>query len=162
MLSEMIMGPSVPCLSACHVLHPNFAVKADPATGEIKHQKWLSLHDDSSGRSKEEFAKHFSIKYSGENPLIGGAMGHRGNVIPLRRNQKGRPSRCRESSWNRPNIPETWLRSINVAGIFAPIRVADLLRTINPRSSWCDSFVAPRGLFAPLLKTKAPRYAAGL
>jgi abortive infection bacteriophage resistance protein len=52
------------------VLHPNFAVKAHPTTGEVKHQKWLSLHDDSFDRSKEEFAKHFKTKYSGENPPI--------------------------------------------------------------------------------------------
>lgn len=51
-------------------LHPNFSVRPDVRTGEIKHETWLRRHDDAFERSKEEFAKHFKAKYAGEYPPI--------------------------------------------------------------------------------------------
>jgi abortive infection bacteriophage resistance protein len=51
-------------------LHPNFAAKPDPTSGEVPHVKWLRLHDEAFARSKEEFAKHFKTKYAGEMPPI--------------------------------------------------------------------------------------------
>jgi abortive infection bacteriophage resistance protein len=44
--------------------------EGDPNTGETQHEKWLRLHDEAFVRSREEFAKHFKRKYSGENPPI--------------------------------------------------------------------------------------------
>jgi abortive infection bacteriophage resistance protein len=52
------------------ILHPNFCGRPDPNTGETQHDKWLRLHDEAFERSREEFAKHFKKKYSGENPPI--------------------------------------------------------------------------------------------
>ncbi len=51
-------------------LHPNFTTRLDPVTQESGHAKWLRLHDEAFARSKEEFAKHFKEKYSGEFPPI--------------------------------------------------------------------------------------------
>ena len=51
-------------------LHPNFAIRPDPRTGEIVHTKWLRRHDEAFQQSREEFAKHFKTKYAGEQPPI--------------------------------------------------------------------------------------------
>lgn len=40
-----------------------------PSHTESKHDKWLSRLDDIEDRSKEEFVKHFRIKYSSDLPL---------------------------------------------------------------------------------------------
>jgi len=47
-------------------LHGNFALKLDPRTGQTKFQSWLDRLDSTFDRSKEEFVKHFKLKYAGE------------------------------------------------------------------------------------------------
>lgn len=51
-------------------LHGNFARRTDPRTKKVLHQVWLQKTDDSFAKSKEEFAKHFRKKYTGEHPPI--------------------------------------------------------------------------------------------
>jgi hypothetical protein len=46
-------------------LHPIYDTTR-PGDSRIGHAKWLRLHDEAFARSKEEFAKHFKEKYSGE------------------------------------------------------------------------------------------------
>lgn len=86
--------------------------------GEAKHQKWLSLHDEAFDRSKEEFAKHFKTKYSGENPPIWiaaeiwdfGAMSFL--YAGMRKADQAVVSKVFAVDLH---VLETWLRSINVA-----------------------------------------------
>jgi abortive infection bacteriophage resistance protein len=47
-------------------LHGNFAAKVDPSTGQSRFQDWLNRLDNTFDRSKEEFVKHFKLKYAGE------------------------------------------------------------------------------------------------
>lgn len=100
------------------VLHPNFAVKKDPTTGETKHQKWLTLHDESFDRSKEEFAKHFKTKYSGENPpiWIAAELWDFGAMSFLYAGMRKADQTVVAKVFGiDPHILETWLRAINVA-----------------------------------------------
>lgn len=52
------------------VLHGNFSRRADPRTHRIEHQEWLRRTDEKFQDSKEDFAKHFRNKYTGEHPPI--------------------------------------------------------------------------------------------
>ena len=47
-------------------LHGNFAAKIDPSTGQTRFHSWLKRLDSTFDRSKEEFVKHFKLKYAGE------------------------------------------------------------------------------------------------
>jgi abortive infection bacteriophage resistance protein len=51
-------------------LHGNFARRTDPATRTVLHQVWLQKTDDNFNTSREEFAKHFKKKYTGDRPPI--------------------------------------------------------------------------------------------
>jgi abortive infection bacteriophage resistance protein len=51
-------------------LHGKFSKKINPATGQTEYAKWLDRLDETFGRSKEEFVKHFKTKYRGEKPPI--------------------------------------------------------------------------------------------
>lgn len=51
-------------------LHGNFSKKINGRTGQTEFAKWLDRLDDTFGRSKEEFVKHFKTKYNGEMPPI--------------------------------------------------------------------------------------------
>ena len=54
------------------VLHPNFQRPSSKLPmAETHHRKWLRLHDESFGRSKEEFAKHFKAKYRAKSRPFG-------------------------------------------------------------------------------------------
>jgi abortive infection bacteriophage resistance protein len=52
------------------LLHGNFTKKINHSTGQTEYAKWLSRLDETFGRSKEEFVKHFKTKYRGEKPPI--------------------------------------------------------------------------------------------
>lgn len=51
-------------------LHGNFSKKINRYTGQTDFAKWLDRLDETFGRSKEEFVKHFKTKYRGEQPPI--------------------------------------------------------------------------------------------
>lgn len=51
-------------------LHGNFALKRDHLTGLTKHADWLARHDKAFAKSKEEFVKHFKVKYPDEHPPL--------------------------------------------------------------------------------------------
>jgi abortive infection bacteriophage resistance protein len=51
-------------------LHGNFTKKINPSTGQPDYTKWLDRLDETFGRSKEEFVKHFKTKYRREKPPI--------------------------------------------------------------------------------------------
>ncbi len=47
-----------------------FARRIKPGTGNTKHHEWLARQDKKFADSREDFAKHFKIKYAGEYPPI--------------------------------------------------------------------------------------------
>ncbi|MHB1701473.1 MAG: Abi family protein [Acidobacteriaceae bacterium] len=52
-------------------LHGRFTKKIiDSRTGQTEYQKWLERLDRTFRSSKEEYVKHFKMKYAGENPPI--------------------------------------------------------------------------------------------
>jgi abortive infection bacteriophage resistance protein len=50
-------------------LHPRFQ-KIDVRSGKREHEKWLEKLDKSFDRSRDEFVKHFKLKYAGDQPPI--------------------------------------------------------------------------------------------
>jgi abortive infection bacteriophage resistance protein len=99
-------------------LHPNFQRPSARGSVESHHQKWLRLHDEAFARSKEEFAKHFKLKYAGENPPIWiaaelwdfGAM----SVLYSGMKKNGQLAIAQFFSVPSFQIMETWLRALNV------------------------------------------------
>jgi abortive infection bacteriophage resistance protein len=51
-------------------LHGNFSKRVNSRTGQTDFATWLARLDETFGRSKEEFVKHFKAKYGGEMPPI--------------------------------------------------------------------------------------------
>jgi abortive infection bacteriophage resistance protein len=51
-------------------LHGKFSKRINPTTGQTEYAKWLDRLDETFGRSKEEFVKHFKTKYRGEKPPV--------------------------------------------------------------------------------------------
>lgn len=51
------------------VLHGNFARRVNHNTGRTSHQEWLARLDQAASRSKEEFVRHFTSRYSGPLPI---------------------------------------------------------------------------------------------
>lgn len=51
------------------LLHGNFARRVNPGTGRTSHQDWLARLDQAASRSKEEFVRHFTSRYSGPLPI---------------------------------------------------------------------------------------------
>jgi abortive infection bacteriophage resistance protein len=102
-----------------NALHPNFARRANPTTGEISHRKWLRLHDEAFDRSKEEFAKHFKTKYPGEDPpiWIAAELWDFGSMSMLYSGMR-KPDQtdvAKTFGINSFDVMTSWLRSVNVA-----------------------------------------------
>lgn len=51
------------------LLHGNFARRVNLNTGRTSHQDWLARLDQAASRSKEEFVRHFTSRYSGPLPI---------------------------------------------------------------------------------------------
>lgn len=51
------------------LLHGKFARRVNPNTGRTSHQDWLARLDQAASRSKEEFVRHFTSRYSGPLPI---------------------------------------------------------------------------------------------
>jgi len=99
-------------------LHPNFQRPSAPRSLESHHQKWLRLHDEAFARSKEEFAKHFKLKYAGENPpiWIAAELWDFGAMSFLYSGMKKNGQLAIAKFFGVPSfqIMETWLRALNV------------------------------------------------
>lgn len=99
-------------------LHPNFQRPSPPSWSEGGHEKWLRIQDESFSRSKEEFAKHFKTKYSGEHPPIWiaaelwdfGSM----SILYSGMRKDGQTIVARQFGVPTFKIMETWLRTLNV------------------------------------------------
>jgi len=50
-------------------LHGSFAKRVNPRTERTAHQGWLSRLDQLAARSKDEFVRHFTSRYSGPLPI---------------------------------------------------------------------------------------------
>lgn len=50
-------------------LHGSFAKRINSRTGRTAHQDWLSRLDQLAARSKDEFVRHFTARYSGPLPI---------------------------------------------------------------------------------------------
>ncbi|MGY4461520.1 Abi family protein [Bradyrhizobium sp. LB13.1] len=102
-----------------NALHPNFQRPSAFGSSESRHQKWLRLHDEAFARSKEEFAKHFKVKYAGELPPIWiaaelwdfGAM----SFLYSGMRKNGQTAIAKFFGVPSFQIMETWLHSLNVA-----------------------------------------------
>ena len=51
-------------------LHGNFTKQINPLHGHTDYSKWLERLDQLFSNAKEEFAKHFKLKYAGVHPPI--------------------------------------------------------------------------------------------
>jgi abortive infection bacteriophage resistance protein len=99
-------------------LHPNFQRPSARGSLESHHQKWLRLHDEAFARSKEEFAKHFKLKYAGEDPpiWIAAELWDFGAMSVLYSGMKKNGQLAIANFFGVPSfqIMETWLRALNV------------------------------------------------
>ena len=99
-------------------LHTNFQRPSSPTSTESRHAKWLRLHDASFVQSKEEFAKHFKLKYPGENPpiWIAAELWDFGAMSILYSGMKKSQQETIAKFFGVPSfqIMETWLRALSV------------------------------------------------
>lgn len=50
-------------------LHGNFARRVDPKTGATRHSAWMHRYSELCHRSREDFAKHYRVKYGEPFPI---------------------------------------------------------------------------------------------
>jgi abortive infection bacteriophage resistance protein len=100
-------------------LHRSFTTRADPLTGETEYQKWLLRQDRAFAGSKEEFAKHFKAKYTGENPpiWIAAELWDFGSMSILYSGMKKDDQTAVANNFGISSfiVMASWLRNINVA-----------------------------------------------
>lgn len=98
-------------------LHGNFTKKINPLHGRTDFAYWLERLDQSFDRAKDEFVKHFKLKYAGDHPPIWiaielwdfgmlsvflGGMTFADQQLP-----------AVKYSLTRPNLLTSWIRNIN-------------------------------------------------
>jgi abortive infection bacteriophage resistance protein len=95
----------------------SFVLKRDPRTGLTGHEEWLAKRDREALRSKEEFVKHFTAKYSDPLPVwidielwdFGALSTLFGNLDPA--DVRALAAKYNVSPWQ---LLSSWVRSINL------------------------------------------------